>query len=606
MGNHNKYNILEEANVIDDNILDIMGNDFKFDHVKGIAEWLKNSVDAYIRSNVSDCDQVVIIRFTDSNKDQATIECIDFNGMTSNDIDKALKRWGDPEAAKKGLKKRVYGGHGNGGKFYMRQMFNISYFVSFKEGVLNVFGFNEHKKYGFASDYKNKKTNFMDALGVANIPKNIIPEAYLEKIQKGDVGFTIVKGIAPVGMINKIKVSKICDKLKKHPQSMRIMDRINIKIIHNGILVDDNLKPEKIKPLGGFDEPIVLEVPQKIIVQNDDGEKNIIVLANDKFKKGRLILKTSELVLSGGKYSELNRIDIIGELGVIASYYLNELGLYSPQSDFIYGECECEILEDPTSDCVKNDRAKLVENDKTKALLQWISQQIQDLCEKISQKEQKENEDIKKKISSDFNNFLDAWKNRFMSKVLGDVLFGSDDKTNGGYDFGQGGAGTGEGKGYGGSGHGRESENEGGGDQKKKSTKFPKVLLSGYDDDPLNPGNRVFLQSTQGLVYQRSQDVKEGVYWINTSSPLANVILTKYDANSSRWRDYLFQRYVDIFVKEALIRLEKKEPDRFNAVTIDGEILGKIVQKIHEAAAHDLNSFLFEESYEVDKKFDES
>lgn len=597
---NSKYNILEEKNVIDDHLLDIIGNEFKFDHEKGIAEWLKNSVDAYIRSNTPDNEQTIIIRLTDSEKNKASIECIDFNGMTSTDINKALKRWGDPEAAKRGLKKKVYGGHGNGGKFYMRQMFESSHFISFKDGLLNVFGFNENKRYGFASGYKNKKINYGDALMVANISNEIIPKKCLEKIKKGETGFTVVKGIAPLGMKNRIKVIKICEKLKKHPQSMRIMERIDVKVIHNGELIYENLKPEKIKPLAGFETPVVLEIPEKIIEVDHDGEEKTVILANNKFSKGRLTLKTSELALSNSKYSELNRIDIIGELGVVASYNLRELGLYYPQTDYIYGECECEILEDPDDDCVMNDRTKLADNDKTRALLQWITQQTKDLCEKISKQEQKENEDIKKKMSSDFNNFLDKWKNRFMSKILSEVLVGPGEGGEGGAGMGGIFAGTGEGAGSGGKNEGGgATEKEGEGEQKKKSSRFPKVLLSGYDEDPLNPGSQVFLQPTQGLVYQRSQDVKEGIYWINTSSPLANAILTKYDANSPRWRDYLFQRYVDIFVKEALIRLEKKEPERFTAVTIDGEILGKVVQKIHEFAAQDLKSFLFEENYEV-------
>ncbi len=42
--------ILEEKNVIDDHLLDIIGNEFKFSHEKGLSEWLKNSTDAYLRT----------------------------------------------------------------------------------------------------------------------------------------------------------------------------------------------------------------------------------------------------------------------------------------------------------------------------------------------------------------------------------------------------------------------------------------------------------------------------------------------------------------------------------------------------------------------------
>lgn len=587
------YKIVEEKNVIDDNLLDIIGNEFKFDHEKGIAEWIKNSVDAYIRSNISDDKQIIILKFNDQIKSKATFECVDFNGMTAVDIDKALKRWGDPEAAKRGLKKKVYGGHGNGGKFYMRQMFEKSYFVSYKNGLLNIFGFNENKKYGFANNFKNKKADYKEALKVAGLNEEEMSKDFIEKTKRGEVGFTVVKGIAPLSMKNKISVYKICEKLKKHPQAMRIMDRISVEVIYNNSVIFKELKPEKIKSLEGFEIPSVAVIPEKI-----DYRGNEICFTNKKYEPGKIILKTSEIALSS-RFSELNRIDIIGEIGVIASYPLRELGLYYPQTDFIYGECECPILEDSEDDCVINDRSRLADNDKTKALLGWIKEQVQILCEKISEKEEKEREDVSKKISSDFNNFLDQWKNKFMAKIFSDILVGPGAGDEGG-NRANGLLGEFEsGKGNKGKNGGGQGSDKGGGGTPKRGNRFPSVLLSGYDEDPLNKGSKLFLQPEQGLVYQRPQDDKEGIYWINTSSPLANAILERYGANSVRWRDYLFQRYVDIFVKESLIKLEKKEPDRFNAATIDGEILGKVVTMIHNAAAKDLDAFLFEEHYEI-------
>ena len=39
--------IKPEPNEFDDNFLNVIGNEFKFDHAKGLAEWMKNSADAY-------------------------------------------------------------------------------------------------------------------------------------------------------------------------------------------------------------------------------------------------------------------------------------------------------------------------------------------------------------------------------------------------------------------------------------------------------------------------------------------------------------------------------------------------------------------------------
>src|SRR5262245_55355179 len=139
--------------VIDEAVLDLIGNEFKFDHAKGLAEWLKNSRDAYVREGIPDDKQLIIVRFVEDGRGNLnTIECIDFVGMEKKQIDEAFKRFFDPQAAKKGAKDaqvKTLGGHGNGGKFYMRQMFKTSKVTTYRHGKMNIFGFNEKKQYGY-------------------------------------------------------------------------------------------------------------------------------------------------------------------------------------------------------------------------------------------------------------------------------------------------------------------------------------------------------------------------------------------------------------------------------------------------------------------------
>jgi len=681
-------NILEEKNVIDDHLLDIIGNEFKFDHAKGLSEWLKNSVDAYIRADTPDSEQYVVYRFTDGKRNNASLECIDFVGMTETDIIKAFKRWGDPEAAKRGLKKRTYGGHGNGGKFYMRQMFDRSHFVTYRDGYLNIFGFSERKRYGFAKGYKNKKMKPGEALKLAEIDQIIFPPGIKQKILSGKTGFTVVKGIGPADMKNKIKAETVIEKFKNHPQSRRVLTRINVSVIHNGKYIYDLVRADEISPLPDFGKPRIISIPKRLTFKSG-GEETAIELANPRFPPGKLILKTSEEALGrGGRLAELNRIDFVGEMGVIASYQVFELGVTTfPQAAFIYGECNCPILEDPEHDCVRNDRTKLVDNETSRALLRWIAERIDELAAEISAKEQKERGEQIKKLSSEYNEVLNRWKDKFMKKVFSEI-FGR------GMKVGTEGAGgvtrkhlmvpenglaftfgateiplneswpltlkaavpqpipigaiitiasdnplieleenkvtvkpeiiklteEGEtvavaniyvlGKRLGEKGKitaraGKYSDEmeitvieakTGGG----KKPRYPKVLLSGYDSDPLGIAEgTVILSARDPLVFQRPQDVPEGIYWINTASPIADSILKKEKggAESTRWRDYLFQRYVDIFMKEALYELQKRDPDHFGPETIDNQIMGELIRKIHAAAAIDLESFLFGEVY---------
>ena len=83
-------NIQEVPNIIDDHLLDIIGNEFKFDHVKGMAEWLKNSVDAYRRNDFKQEEQHVIFRFIDQGLSHPQVECIDFVGMTKVNIESSF------------------------------------------------------------------------------------------------------------------------------------------------------------------------------------------------------------------------------------------------------------------------------------------------------------------------------------------------------------------------------------------------------------------------------------------------------------------------------------------------------------------------------------
>ena len=39
----------------------------------------------------------------------------------------------------------------------MRQMFSESKFITYRDGLLNIFGFNENKKYGFDRGHEKKK-----------------------------------------------------------------------------------------------------------------------------------------------------------------------------------------------------------------------------------------------------------------------------------------------------------------------------------------------------------------------------------------------------------------------------------------------------------------
>jgi hypothetical protein len=592
--------IKEQPNVFDDAFLDVIGNEFRFDHVKGLAEWIKNSSDAYTRNDIPDSEQFIILRFqAKAGNRPSSFACLDFVGMTAGDIDQAFKRWGDRRAAARGTGKRMLGGHGNGGKFYMRQMFRESYFITYKDGLLNVFGFNIKKKYGYAEGQNQKRMPVSTALAVAGIAETEIPEAARKRWAKSSVGFTIVIGEGP----DKLKqwssqIKEIASRLKIHPQSRRLVKYKQVLVAippHPAI----QLLTDPILPKQGFEGPYVFEIPAQL---PSSGES--ISMRSKGYDNGQLTIWTSsEPFGRGGDRSALNSIDVLGEAGCIGSYRMNELGyLRNPaQAEFLYGECLCPLLEDPKDDCVRNDREKLVDNEKTAALIAWIRERVDEVAVKIAEEEGKEKKRADLKDSSVLNQLLDKWKNRFISKLFAEVFAGpgTGDGFGGSGDGGQPAGGEG-GKGSANGRTGGEGEGSGGGgegDKARRAPKFPRVLLSGYDIDPINSNGTMPLQldPRHPTIYQRPDDVAEGIYWINTSRPLAQRIISQYGVKSTRWREYLFQRYVDIILKEAVYQLAKRDPE-FTAEKVDG-VWDKVQSRVHDAAAEDLEAFLFEEAF---------
>lgn len=599
--------IIEEKNVIDDHLLDIIGNEFKFSHEKGLSEWLKNSADAYLRAEREDEESFIVFRFRD--KDEVVFECIDFVGMTSEDINKALKRWGDPDAAKRGTGKRTFGGHGNGGKFYMRQMFKQSHFITYREGKLNVFGFNENRRYGFAEGFKDKRVRPDDAMKFAEIYEMDFPPSIRKDILNGNIGFTVSRGMTPHNIAKRrFNLEKLCEKFKHYPQARAILKRKPVSIVYNDKIFFPRLLPEEIPPMTEFEKPVEIPLPLTLI-WDEDGDKETVSLVSEKYPQGKLTLYTSNEPLSrNSRLGDLNRIDIIGEIGVIASYKIQELGYVNRLSsaEFIYGECKCLILEDPEDDCVKNDRSTLNENVKTKALRKWVGEQIDKLAENIEEKEKKEIRAKNIETLSEINKVLNDWKNKFMSKVMREILGGSGEGAGAGYGTGgsSGGSGSKKTKGTGGdSGSGEGGKQGGGSTETKPKQTFPKVLLSGIDKDPFNPEEPpITLSDRQPPVYQRPQDVPAGIYWINTSRKYAQYIIDKYGVKHMKWRDYHFQRMIDVICKEAVHKLEIQDRENFNADRVDAEIIDKLVSKAHDSAVESLGSYLFEEEYKTPRE----
>ncbi|MBI5235433.1 MAG: hypothetical protein HY886_04215 [Deltaproteobacteria bacterium] len=582
--------------------LDMFGKSYRVDHVKGLAEWLKNSVDAYRRDGFAqgkhtpDSEQVILIRFRDRTKTEPIrFECIDFSGTTRDAIINNFMRWFDMMAAKRGLKElKVYGGHGNGGKFYMRQMFETSRLLTYRDGRLSIFGFDKDKDYGFLEGFDDIKVAPKEALKLAAIddltPR--LPPVIQERIERGDIRFTVVSGAKPQAVGAK-KYNNMLDRLRVHPQSRNIIQTALVYgVSDDGAL--NRLEPEVIKPKADFEGPFISEIPDRLPCGNE-----YVFLANDKFAKGKLTLHTSEEPFDrNGDNAALNCISFKSKgIGTIAAYNISDLGgtLRNHEViEFIYGECECPILEDPAFDLVQNDREHLVKSDISDALLRWICDKVNDVTDKMVERSEREQQQEDLRKSSEFNDFLNKWMNKFMDEVMSDILTG----TNPGD---VGGLGEGDGIGKGSANKtaekgGISAKGSGSGDKKTKGFTHTRILLSNVDDDPLHPGKTVIGEPEHPLVFQRDEDEPKNIYWINTRSPVASKIrvLDKLDDGheSPRWKEYLLHRQVEICLKQRI-----KELIRHNAQVSAKEINNKIdeiYRKVYKTASDELDKYLFQ------------
>ena len=80
--------------------------------------------------------------------------------------------------------------------------------------------------------------------------------------------------------------------------------------------------------------------------------------------------------------------------------------------------------------------------------------------------------------------------------------------------------------------------------------------------------------------------------------------MEKYGADSPRWREYLFQRHVDIITKQTIYEKAKKEPE-LTASTVDA-LLDDVGKRVYSAATVDLDTFLFREQLSPDSVIEEN
>jgi len=375
--------IIPEKNVIDDGFLDLIGREF-VTHEKGLAEWLKNAADAILAAGLTSGSETIFLHFTDQRRGKSLVfECIDFVGMTLEEIERAFKPWGRLSWSDKS--RGTYGGYGIGGKFYMRQMFASSYLITFSQGLLSVFGFDQNHAYGYAQGHKNQSMDPQEALSFAGIEPFADLAGVKEALVKGKRGFSVVRGIGPRGVGRPIDVESLCGRLRNDPQAQGPLKSHRVCVMHNTMVVLERLRPRSIPRKPGFERPWVRRIPSVIPPVNPEG--GIVRRSQDAKSAGALrLFVSSESLIQRGKMASLNRIDFLGSDGIIASYRLDELGVDVPWGEFIFGECILSRLDHSKEHSGKKTRDRLIDSPESRALLRWVGAQVTDFSRMIQSK----------------------------------------------------------------------------------------------------------------------------------------------------------------------------------------------------------------------------
>ena len=569
---------------ISPDLLDTIGKSFKFRHAGGIAEWLKNSLDNYIRLRSAGQERrtggwpVLIDLIDGPTKHGPNLAVIDFGGTSLHDVDEFFLHWGSRGAATLGhrvLDQNLTGGHGNGGKFYMRQMWRDgARFLTYRDGLVTslVVERRADGKSGYW-ERKDEVTDWRTAMALALPASEDLGDAerianYLEQtdsslvaeLDRGERGFTAIVGRRAEQVLSSNDVvsggrwdrQRLVDALRDTPQARRPIRELDIAVLANGLPIVGRLSEEELDLDPSWKvEPVV--IPPQIVAASTSVKMD---------GAGILTLQKSSNPLAG-RTKHRNAVTILdSNENPIAIYQVRELPLdgHSTLLDFIFGELKLDFPG--VDDLVQNERDKLVRSPTADALLEWLGGEVWKRVAVAEATQQEKTERKELELASLLNDELNRHAKRFLeelqTQIFVDII---DDPTGGGPGSIHGDGKAAGGKGTGGEGSGGKKEVPGSTEQTRRP-RFPQVLLSGYDADPAKDGEETKnLTDRHPPLEQDDVDKQNNVWWINTQHVFAKEAMRRGGAKGIPFRSYQLHMFRDVVQREALRYRQRREAE---------------------------------------------
>jgi len=394
-------------------------------HEAGIPEWAKNAADAYIREQMPRKRRIIVLIFEDSQQTTPpSIACLDFVGMTSQDIEHYFRRWADTDASQRGTEiPDIQGGHGHGGKAYMIRLFDdYAYLHTVRGGrgcTYGVAGGQVHFGYmptpeeGRDFIVDNRQQELERALAPMRVQFEDLPKAARQSFAQSE-GFTLVRGVSPKGYENEIGVPRIISKVIPDPQMVRTLHFCDVYVIANGIPFNKGrpITLPRITPMKGAEAPVIFEIPTKLV--DPVSGRPVSTTGQGELAAGKLILRTSERDMRYGPRKYRHNIWFVAGADLIGLVAVRELGVESRYRNRIYGECFLDALEEYK----QSDRRRITESPLTRALNNWIREQIEGYCKLFEKRDQRVYSHKERRALSRINAALDGWKNQFIDELM--------------------------------------------------------------------------------------------------------------------------------------------------------------------------------------------
>jgi len=351
-------------------------------HKKGLPEWMKNAREGYLRAGVDKREErLIIINYkAATNPRDCVLECIDFAGISGEDIENKYIIWADPDAAAAGIKSgEAEGGQGNGGKAYLREMFERGYFISICDKKLSVVSFTDKKKH--ILDFVPTPAEGKDVAGECPAVPNLRKYAadWLKAFTlPEDHNITISRGVGPKSPINTDQLVRM---IQQFPQARHTIESCRVILYVNE---EPKRELEVVRPPLYSNFPKAIKIPIPEIINATSGK--VATTKSPQFGPGELELCVSAQPLQGQALVSWNRIEFYGQSEVrnIGSRKCEELKLAQPEyGQYLFGRCRLPLLTDPADNYEMQGRGPLNEGALSEALYEFIAEEANKILSQL-------------------------------------------------------------------------------------------------------------------------------------------------------------------------------------------------------------------------------